>query len=102
MLNDLRGPHAKAVAVRGRQRHVFPAGGFGDRHPLAGVEIRRVELPAKVVVNRDGDFAWVRAVRVGVRARPANLRPLQGNGAPVKEQAKARRRESQCGEECHE
>ena len=55
----------------------------------AAAEIGRVELPVEVVVDLDGNLALVRALGIGVGARPTDLGFFEADGAPVDEEAKA-------------
>ncbi len=45
VLADLGAVHGEAVVMFGRDYQILRAGGLGDRHPLVGVKLHRVELP---------------------------------------------------------
>ncbi len=78
-------PQQKAVTVLGGEHHVFHAGGFGDMHPFAGVEICRIEFFVKVVIDRDGYLAIVRTIGVGIGARPTDFLSSQADRSPMNE-----------------
>ena len=82
-------PEEEAIAVLGGQHHVFRARGLREACPFHAAEIGRVEIPVKVVVNLDGNLPLVRALGIGVGARPTDLGLLEADGAPVDEQAES-------------
>ena len=86
VITGLAVPEEEAIAVLGGQHHVFYARGLREPCPFHAAEIGRVEVPVKIVVNLDRNLPFVRALGIGVGARPTDLGLFEADRSPVDEQ----------------